>query len=176
MSRRFAARLRGDLIHLLFQHLPDVAAERRRSVGAALAAARFGGLPEEARAEALESVLRITDDPRWADLFSQEARAEADIAGRVSVGGRLLEVAGRIDRLLIAPDIVTVLDYKTGRPPEDLALVTGGHLRQLAVYRALAQDLYPGRTVRAAVLWTAVPAIVALDDAALDRALAALAL
>ncbi|MGL4241471.1 MAG: double-strand break repair helicase AddA, partial [Beijerinckiaceae bacterium] len=37
--RRSAARQRGDLIHLLFQHLPDLPPERRASAGAALAQA-----------------------------------------------------------------------------------------------------------------------------------------
>jgi ATP-dependent helicase/nuclease subunit A len=68
-----------------------------------------------------------------------------------------------------------VLDYKTGRPPADLADASEGHLRQLAVYRALTRDLYPGRRIETAILWTALPAIVRLDDDALDAAMARLA-
>jgi ATP-dependent helicase/nuclease subunit A len=94
----------------------------------------------------------------------------------VPVGGKPVEVAGRIDRLLIAPDAVTVLDYKTGRPPADLTEVSGSHLRQLAVYRALVMDLYPERRVRTAILWTAVPEIAVLGDDALAGALERLAL
>jgi ATP-dependent helicase/nuclease subunit A len=78
--------------------------------------------------------------------------------------------------LLTAPDHLTVLDFKTGRPPADLHDASEGHLRQLAVYRALAQDLYPDRPVDAAILWTAAPDIVVLEQAALDGALARLTL
>lgn len=171
LARRSAQRLRGDLVHLLFQHLPDLPADRRAAAGAALAAARFGGLDAEMREAAVAGVLGILDDPRWASLFGREARTEVDIAGKIMVAGRLIEAAGRIDRLLIAPGQVMVLDYKTGRPPARLAEVSEGHLRQLAVYRALARDLYPDRTVETAILWTEVPAVAVLDDAALDAAM-----
>ncbi|MGL4240285.1 MAG: PD-(D/E)XK nuclease family protein, partial [Beijerinckiaceae bacterium] len=174
--RRAAARQRGDLIHLLFQHLPDLPPERRASAGAALAQARYGGLDADVRAEALEGALRLLGDARWASLFSQEARAEVDIAGKVEVGGRLVDVAGRIDRLLISPDAVTILDYKTGQPPSDLGSVARSHLRQLAVYRALVMDLYPERHVRTAILWTAAPEIVVLEPEALKSALRELTL
>jgi ATP-dependent helicase/nuclease subunit A len=175
-ARRSAQRLRGDLMHLLFQHLPDTPPDRRAATGAALARARYGALGEAVREEALQSVLDLLGQPRWAALFGREARAEVEIAGRIAIGGESLEVAGRIDRLLIARDRVTVLDFKTGRPPANLCDASEGHLRQLAVYRALAQDLYPDRPVEAAILWTATPDIAVLEDAALDGALARISL
>jgi ATP-dependent helicase/nuclease subunit A len=171
-ARRSLARQRGDLIHLLLQHLPDLPTERRATAGAALAAARGSGLDADMRAEALASALALIADPRWAALFAPGARAEAEIAGKVPLNGRFVEVAGRIDRLAIAPDRVIVLDYKTGRMPRDPRVVSESHLRQLAVYRALAQDLYPGRRVETAILWTAGPEIVVLEEAALDAAMA----
>jgi ATP-dependent helicase/nuclease subunit A len=58
-------------------------------------------------------------------------------------------------------------DYKTGRRrPDDQ-----NHVTQLALYRAVLAKLYPGRAVRAALVWTAEPALVELDSAALDAAL-----
>ncbi len=172
---RSARRLRGDLMHLLLQHLPDVSAARRADVGAALALARYGALSQEVRDEALAAVLALLADPRWAPLFGQDARVEVEIAGRITIGGRQVEVAGRIDRLLIGDDAVTVLDYKTGRPPGDLSAMPEGNLRQMAAYRELARDLHPDRPVRAAILWTAAPAIAVIPDERLDDALARIA-
>jgi ATP-dependent helicase/nuclease subunit A len=169
---RSARRLRGDLMHLLLQHLPNVPDERRANVGAALARARYGGLPPDMREEALSAVMALLDDSRWAALLGRNARVEVEIAGRIPIDGRSVEVAGRIDRLLVGEDTVTILDYKTGRAPADPAATAESHLRQMAVYRALVRDLHPGRPVRTAILWTSVPAIAVIPDARLDAALA----
>jgi ATP-dependent helicase/nuclease subunit A len=41
----------------------------------------------------------------------------------------------------------------------------------MAAYRALLQEIYPGRKIEAALLWTFDARLMALPDAALDRAL-----
>jgi ATP-dependent helicase/nuclease subunit A len=155
------------------QRLPGLAPDRRPAAGAALATA--SSLDTAEQAEALAVALALMDAPEWAELFSEEARTEVDIAGQITLGGRREDVSGRIDRLLITPNRITVLDYKTGRPPARLGDVSASQLRQMAAYRALAQDLYPGRTVQAVILWTAIPAISVLDPAVLDAALLAMA-
>ncbi len=51
-----------------------------------------------------------------------------------------------------------ILDYKTNRPPperpEDVA---PAYIAQLAAYRAALGKLFPGRAIRAALLWTDGP-------------------
>jgi ATP-dependent helicase/nuclease subunit A len=175
-AAKINARLRGDLIHHLLQHLPDVAADRRPAIARALAQARFPGLADAAASEAIASTLALMADPRLAILFTGEARAEADIAGRVTIGGQDLDVAGRMDRLAITPDRVMLVDYKTGRPPRDPGDVPASHLAQLAVYDALLRDLYPGRSIDAAIVWTALPAVVILPPSRLAQALSAIRL
>ena len=43
--------------------------------------------------------------------------------------------------------------------------------RQLALYRALLAAIYPGRTVRAFLLWTAVPLLMEIDTKTLDESM-----
>jgi ATP-dependent helicase/nuclease subunit A len=43
--------------------------------------------------------------------------------------------------------------------------------RQLALYRALLAEIYPGRTVRAFLLWTAVPLLMEIDAKTLDESM-----
>ncbi|MFM9974445.1 MAG: 3'-5' exonuclease, partial [Beijerinckiaceae bacterium] len=175
-TARINARLRGDLIHHLLQHLPDLAAEKRSPVARALATARFPALPEAAVGEAIHSTLTLMADSRLAILFSGEARTEVDIAGRITIDGNDLDVAGRMDRLAITPERVMLVDYKTGRPPRDTDDVPKSHLAQIAVYDALLRDLYPGRTVEAAIVWTALPAIAIIPPEKLAQALATIKL
>ena len=84
------------------------------------------------------------------------------------IGGRPL--VGQIDRLVITPDEVLVVDLKSNRqPPADVAGAPVGYLAQLAAYRALLVQLYPGRRVRAGLLWTEVPRLDEVPTALLDR-------
>jgi ATP-dependent helicase/nuclease subunit A len=176
MSVQAQARLRGDLIHHLLQHLPDVEVSRRTLIAPRLAAARFPALDPQIADLAITDTLALMDDSRFSALFGGSARAEVDIAGRVSVGGKSAEVAGRIDRLVITDHDVTLMDYKTGRPPRDPSDVPENHLRQLAIYEALLRDLYPDRVITTAIIWTALPALVVVPSARLARAMASITL
>jgi len=71
-----------------------------------------------------------------------------------------LVVAGTVDRLVVGPDRVRVVDFKTGRrAPATLADVPAYHLRQMAAYAAALAVIFPERTVEAALLYTAGPVL-----------------
>ena len=81
-------------------------------------------------------------------------------------------VSGQIDRLVVRPDAVLIVDYKTNHaPPRSAADAPQPYVRQLALYRAVLAKLYPGRAVRAALLWTELPEIMELSASALDAGL-----
>src|SRR3546814_3953982 len=53
--------------------------------------------------------------------------------------------AGQIDRLAVADDGILMVDYKSNRPPPATAeRVAPVYLRQMAAYRALLREIYPG--------------------------------
>ena len=77
-------------------------------------------------------------------------------------------ITGTIDRLLVTPEAITVVDFKTTRrPPSSAKAVPVGTLRQMAAYVAALEVIYPGRSVRAGVLYTQTPELIALSEAAL---------
>ena len=95
--------------------------------------------------------------------------------GSLEVKGRLRSISGKIDRLAVTPEKVSIVDYKTNRPaPLSLAGVPPAYMLQLALYRALLQPLYPGRDVTAALLFTEAPRLIELSATAMDDALARL--
>ncbi len=171
-ARRLAI-ARGTLIHRLMQALPDIALARRTEA-ARRYLARAGTDLDAAEHDALiATALRIFDDPRFAALFSPGSRAEVPIVGRLARPGRKpLLVSGQIDRLVVTAEAVLIADYKSNRPaPRTLAEAAKSHpayVRQLALYRAVIGKLYPGRTVRAALIWTDVPDLMELSPAMLD--------
>jgi ATP-dependent helicase/nuclease subunit A len=170
----FAA-ARGSAIHKLLQVLPDLSREGREA-----AAMRF--LDRVAvdwnpahRQEAWKQVERILNDADFAPLFSPGSRAEVGIIGSMAVRGRQRQVSGKIDRLAVTDDEVLIVDYKTNRPPPaSLAEVPPAYVLQLALYRSLLEPIYPGKSIRAALLFTETPKLMGLPEDMLDEALARL--
>lgn len=158
---------RGRLVHRLLQTLPELEEGER-----AAAALRFLSRPvhaldaEEIQAVAAET-LAVMAEPAFAAIFGPGSRAEVPLVGRVGD----IAVSGQVDRLLVTPAEVLVIDYKTNRPaPREAAAVPLPYLRQMAAYRALIRKVYPDRPARMALLWTEAPRLMALPDTQLDLA------
>src|SRR5205807_10459584 len=96
------------------------------------------------------------------------------IVGRLDRPGRPpVLVSGQIDRLVITPAEILIVDYKTNpAPPHTLAEAPVAYVRQLALYRAVLAKLYPQRPIRAALLWTETPELMEISAPALEAELA----
>jgi ATP-dependent helicase/nuclease subunit A len=163
------------LVHRLLQALPAIAPERRAEAARQYLARAPGGFPESERESLIAQTSAVLDDPRFASLFGPGSRAEVPIVGRIVAGGRTICVSGQVDRLVVAAEGVLIADYKTNRrPPRRIADVPDAYVTQLALYQAVLAAIYPGRPLRAALVWTDVPDLMAIPADALDRALAAL--
>ncbi|KAA5803667.1 AAA family ATPase [Alkalicaulis satelles] len=166
---------RGSLIHKLLQTLPDLPPERRAASGERYLAAQRD-LTGAQRTEIITETLRVLDDPQFAALFAPGSRAEVSVSGRApGLPGDVI-IHGQIDRLVVTDHDVMIVDYKTNRPPPETAdQVAGAYVAQMAAYRAVLQGLYPGKTVRCALLWTDGPRLMELEPGQLDAMLARLA-
>ena len=134
--------------------------------------ARAADLCEAEREALLAEVMGVLEHPGFAPVFAPGSRAEAPVAGRISIGGEIVPVSGQVDRLAVTPGAVFIVDFKTDRePPSEPEDVPTAYVAQLAAYRAVLAALYPERAVRAALLWTAAPSIMPLPARLLDRAL-----
>ena len=164
---------RGSLVHRLIQSLPDIPPERRANAAKDYLARAGGDLPADDRAKLAEQVMLILEDRCFYELYRPGSRAEVPIVGKFDIGGRKVRVSGQIDRLAVTPEAVLIADYKTNRPPpRRIAEVPPSYVRQLALYRAVLSRLYPGRPVRAALIWTEIPDLMELSAEPLDAALA----
>lgn len=150
---------RGSLIHKLLERLPELPESERASAAQSWLARQAGDLAEDTRAEMLESALAVLAHPEFAAIFGGEALAEVPLAA--TVGG--IVVAGTADRLLVRADEVLVVDFKTTRrPPASAAAIPLATQRQMAAYVAALEAIYPGRAVRAGVLYTHAPQLFVL--------------
>jgi ATP-dependent helicase/nuclease subunit A len=174
LTLRARALQRGTLVHRLLQSLPDLAGERRRDAALKYLARNADGWTDGDREALAEGVLALLADSRFAAVFAHGSRAEVSIIGRLEQTGRPPALAsGQIDRLVVTPAEVLIVDFKTNHaPPGTAAEAPRGYVRQLALYRAVLGKLYPQRAVRAALLWTETPELMEVSAPALDAELA----
>lgn len=156
---------RGQIIHRLLQSLPQMAPADRSDAIRHWLARQARSLGSDEQAEVARQVLAIVDDPTFAPIFGPDSLAEVPISGEVD--GRLL--SARVDRLVVAADRITILDYKTDRPPPiDPRRVSPAYLRQMALYRRALVTAFPDRRVECLLLWTDAPRLMPLSDELLD--------
>ena len=170
---RARALQRGTLVHRLLQSLPDIGPARRRDAALGFLARNAGGWTEDERERLAEGVLALIVDSRFAPVFAPGSRAEVSIVGRLDLRGQSAAlISGQIDRLVVTPEEVLIVDFKTNHaPPTAMADAPRGYVRQLALYRAVLRKLYPQRSVRAALLWTETPELMEISAPALDAGL-----
>ena len=161
-----AAMVRGTQVHLLLEHLPMAAPADRHGLGLQLIQNDDSALVNEA--------IALIADPNLAWLWVQDALTEVDVTAEIPGVGR---IHGAIDRLIIGPDKVTAIDYKSNRlvpaTPEQTPL---GLQRQLAAYKIALRQIYPDHTIEAGILWTSDRRFTVLDDDLLHEALITLAM
>jgi ATP-dependent helicase/nuclease subunit A len=149
-----AAMRRGRQVHLLLEHLvardpadwPDLA-ERLLSQGEDAAG-------EAERVLLLDEVRRVLTAPHLRHLFSDQALVEVSVTADLPQipGAR---IHGTIDRLIVGNDSVLAVDFKTNAVvPEHTSDIPLGLLRQMGAYAVALEQIYPGRRIETALLWT----------------------
>ena len=160
-----AAKKRGRQIHLLLEHLPDAsdpeeAARRLLSRGAERAD------PEEIPGLTDEALRVLSKHPA---LFAAGTLAEVDISAEISVFDAA--VFGTIDRLVVGPDLIQAVDFKTNAVvPERIEDVPEGLLRQMGAYLEALSQVYPDREIEVSILWTATGELMPLPHVIVRQA------
>jgi ATP-dependent helicase/nuclease subunit A len=161
------ALLLGNCIHRLLQHLPSLPPADRRSASAAHLAAQ-PLLDDADRQRALAETFAVLESDALQEIFGPESRAEASI---IAAAGDTA-IVGRIDRLVLLPSCVIIVDFKTDRLNGAPARPSQGHLAQMGAYRRAARSIWPDRPVVCRLVFTDGVRIVDLANDAMDAALA----
>ena len=135
-------RRRGDLIHAALSRIlfasPDLEGDIRRALARAARAMRI----DADHGDLAGSAASLIGQPPLAELFSPRAgRAVFTERELCDEEGKLV----RMDRVVVDPESVTVVDWKTGAEDDQ----ADEHEEQIANYTRILRALYPGREVRA---------------------------
>jgi ATP-dependent helicase/nuclease subunit A len=151
---------RGIITHQLLQFLPGLAAEARIHSAHDFVNHFAKDLAPGIRESIVSEVMTILEHPEFRPLFGPGSRAEVAISGLLP-DGRV--ISGQIDRLLVTDTHIMIIDYKTNRPPPLSAdAAPPAYRRQLEAYAEALRQIYPGRQIRAALLWTDGPVLMPL--------------
>jgi ATP-dependent helicase/nuclease subunit A len=156
-----AAAERGTLIHQLLERLADVDPKERHATALRWLERSAGLSDPVARKEIADTVCAILSDRRFSALFGEGSLAEAPLAATLLDG---TVVAGTVDRLLVESNRVSVIDFKTGRVPNSDSMIPVSHRAQMSAYTEALRVIFPGREVRAALLYTSGPRLFELDS------------
>ena len=145
---------RGTAVHLLLEHLPGQGA----ALWPALADALLGDSGDKPAALAEAAAVLTAPDLAW--LFAADALTEVSVTAELD-GQRLL---GTIDRLIVGPDHVLAIDYKSNAlVPATVAELPEGLRRQMRAYGVALAQIYPDRRIDCAILWTKPARLMPLD-------------
>ncbi len=138
---------RGDRIHRILETLAAVQGEARADM-----VERMAGAPHPEPPALVAEALAVLDAPELAPFFAPGTLAEVTLSADVAPLGRL---HGTIDRLLVTPERVVAVDFKSNRTvPENAAACPDGLLRQMGAYAAMLHAIYPDREIEVGLLWT----------------------
>jgi len=154
------------------QSLPELPAPERPAAARRFLALPLHGLDADTQAEICAETLAVLGDPALADLWGPDAQAEVPVVGLIpgSTPGTEHALSGQIDRLVVTPARVLIVDYKTVRPaPATEDGVPPIYLQQMATYRAALARIYPDRPVDCALLWTDGPLLMPISPGLLAR-------
>lgn len=149
-----AAMRRGSQLHRLIEILPEVAPDRRAQVAHHVLTTGENAALDDEVGDLLEEALGVLNASYDWDVFGANSLAEVPYTSQLSTkGGQVIH--GIIDRLIIMPDRVQIIDYKSNAViPEQSGDIPEGLLRQLGAYAEAMALIYPDREIETAILWT----------------------
>ncbi|MRU15503.1 double-strand break repair helicase AddA [Roseovarius sp. A21] len=166
-----AAKRRGRQIHLLLEILPTVAPDSWPDTAARILA----NGPDAAEGAELDALLSeaqgVLTKPDLAHLFAPDVLAEVPISANIEALQNR-RIHGIIDALIVTPDRVLAVDFKTNTVvPDSPETCPDGLLRQMGAYAHALAAIYPGRDIQTALLWTRNAALMPLPHDLVTKAL-----
>jgi ATP-dependent helicase/nuclease subunit A len=158
-------RERGTAIHLMLEQLTGGEAPCPDNMPTTVANALQRETSDPECQSWWQEALRTTRDPRLSFLFDQTQYQQAfnEVPIQYLDGDHL--VYGIIDRLLVNNEAVYVIDYKTHHwaNTESLPRLSDSYREQMRLYADGVAKLWPDKTIKPFLLFTACGELVAMD-------------
>ncbi len=164
---------RGHVLHLLLEILPTHPRADWPDIARRLARVQPGtasvSFSEADLADVLAEATTLLTTPALAWIFAPGTLAEVPVSADLPGLGR---IRGSIDRLIVAEDHIQAIDFKSNRVvPRTPGETPEALLRQMGAYSAALAQIWPGRPIRTALLWTRTAQLLQLPQETVQSAL-----
>ncbi|MEM8790591.1 MAG: double-strand break repair helicase AddA [Pseudomonadota bacterium] len=167
---RTAARRRGEAVHALLEHLPSVDRAHWDVIVPRLISEAAPGLDPAVAGEVKAEAIAVLEDPDLAWIFADGTLGEVEVSFATELSGAF-PMLGRIDRLVIGEQSVTIVDFKSdAAAPVSEEEIPEAYLAQLGAYRAALNEIYPDKEIVAGLLFTRTRQLIRPKPEALDHA------
>ncbi|MFY1707052.1 double-strand break repair helicase AddA [Tritonibacter scottomollicae] len=154
------AKARGTALHLLLEHLPEMPEAEWDSRAEQISRHEdWQALLMEAR--------QVLSAPGCAEVFATDALAEVAISAHLGAA----RMHGVIDRLVVTPERVLAVDFKSNAVvPSAPEACPEGLLRQMGAYDAALRQIYADHRIETAILWTRTATLMPLPVTLITQA------
>ena len=165
------AKRRGRQIHRLLEILPTVAQDTWGETAARILANGPDAAEGAELTELLSEAQAVLTKPELAHLFTPDVLAEVPISANIDAL-KNRRIHGIIDALIVTPNTVLAVDFKTNTVVPDSAQdCPDGLLRQMGAYAHALAAIYPDRDIQTALLWTRTATLMPLPHDLVTKAL-----
>lgn len=155
--------IKGKIMHQCFELFPFLPEKDWGTLLRKISMQFGGAVSLELEEDLLFQIRKVIQDPVFQFCFSDKARAEVPLIGHLT--SENIYVSGQIDRLIETDDVIYFIDFKTSPyvPASQEKIPSSIHY-QMNLYRKLLQQIYPAHTIKGAILWTAGPKLMFLEQ------------
>lgn len=170
-ERAARAKKRGVLLHRLLEHLPQVPFEKQRQAAQSFLQRMGQEFSQEQHEALIREAMMVIALPEMQALLRHASQGEVPIAADLVLpDGRRASVEGQIDRLVMAPDAIHIIDFKSGQAVYD-GIYPEAYVSQLGLYREALKPKAAGKPIHCYLLWTEIPRLDEVLAVAMERSL-----
>ncbi len=150
----------GSAVHLLLERMAGRDAAHWPTI-IDVCRGNFAEMPDAMWEIAVQDARAVLQAPHLAHLFHDQALAEVPVTAAFGPA----RLHGIIDRLIIHDDHVLAIDYKTNRVvPDTPEAVPDGLLLQMGAYAQALSQVFSGKRIDVAILWTTDQTLMPLSE------------
>lgn len=157
--------IKGRIIHKILEILPLVSKEKREENLKKYIQNQAKELSKTEQEKILKQILKIINKEEFANFFGSNSSGEVAVSG--IIGNKI--ISGKIDRLIVLPDKVIIIDFKSNKQiPQSIEEIPKSYLKQLAAYKASIEDIFKDKKVECGLLWTDTGEFMPISNEILD--------
>ena len=162
-TKSILARDRGKIIHKILEFARNLNKKELKIIISSMI--RKQKLENLNQNDIFNEIINVINLSQIKSIMKEPSNNEPIICSKIN--GKI--IVGRVDRLIVKPNLITVLDFKTtNKIPNSAEKIDKKLLAQMAAYKILVKSIWKNQPVRLGLIYTSGPKIFWLKDKCLN--------